>query len=304
MRWKAILTGWILCFLLPPALYAQHADITVRSGFLSDSIKIGESAGYYLAAHYPSDQTILFPDSTHLFTPFEYRRKTYFPTQTTEGISADSAVYYLTTFEIDRVQYLHLPVYVLQGRDCTVVQSAIDSLLITQLVAHVPDSVSVEQLPLRMNTAWQYVAYDLNFWMIVIIVVVVIILAVAVWLLFGKKIRKYFQVRRLRKKHATFLETYDPLVAQLRQTFTPPATEYALSIWKRYMEQLEARPYTKLTTPETLRLVKAPTLAEELRRIDQAIYGHNTTVADSLENLRNFANAQFERKLKEVQHAK
>jgi hypothetical protein len=88
----------------------------------------------------------------------------------------------------------------------------------------------------------------------------------------------------------------------LKTTFTTPTTESALAAWKRYMEQLESRPYTKLTTRETLRLIKEPALTEHLSRIDKAIYGHNTSVIESLENLKTFAEQQFKRKLKEVQH--
>lgn len=313
MRSEGIFAGWhrnragivlLLCVLIPQVLQAQDADVVVRGGFVSDSMKIGEQTAYYLSAHYPRNHTVLFPDSTHLFTPFEYSRKTYFPTNTTAGISADSTVYYLTTFEVDRVQYLRLPVYILQGRDCTMVQTARDSILITQLVSHVPDSVSVQQLPLKMNTSWQKVAFDLNTWLIAIIVVVVVVLAVVLWLLFGKRIRKYLQARRLQKNHAAFLHAYNALLGQLREAFSPPATESALAAWKKYMEQLESRPYTKLTTPETVRLIQEPSVTGDLSRIDKAIYGHSTTVVASLENLKTFADQQFKRKLKEVQHAK
>ena len=289
--------------LLPHIVPAQTVpEVDVRGGFLSDSLKIGEQTAYYLTARYPSSLTVLFPDSTHAFAPFEYVKKEYFLTRTTGGISVDSTLYYLTTFEVDRVQYLRLPVYVAHPGDCTIVETEADSVLITQLVAEVPDTVSVERLPLKMNTAYEQVQYDLNFWLIVIIVTVAFALAVAAWLVFGKRIQRYFRVRRLRRNHAQFLQQYNALVAQIENTFSTPATESALIAWKRYMEQLESRPYTKLTTRETLRLVREPALTEPLSSIDRAIYGHDTTVVDSLENLKKFADQQFNRKMKEVQH--
>jgi predicted transcriptional regulator len=70
------------------------------------------------------------------------------------------------------------------------------------------------------------------------------------------------------------------------------------------MEQLEAKPYTKLTTRETLNIVKEPVLTEHLSQVDRAIYGHNTAVVDSLKGLRTFADQQFARKIKEVKHGK
>ena len=191
-----------------------------------------------------------------------------------------------------------------QQSDCTVVQSRADSVLITQFVAQVPDTVSTEQLPLKMNTTYQNVHYALNFWMIVIVLGVLCVLALLTWLLFGKKIRRYLLARRLQKNHAYFIDRYNALLAQLKAAFSPPATESALVTWKKYMEQLDARPYTKLTTRETVSIIQEPALSEHLRRIDNAIYGHSTTVVESLENLKNFAHQQYQRKLREVQHGK
>ena len=271
---------------------------------LTDSIKIGEETAYYLSARYPSNLTVLFPDSTNAYAPFEYLRKVYFPTSTAKGISADSAVYYLTTFEVDRVQRLSLPLYVVHEQDCTVMQSLADSLLITQFVAQVPDTLSIDQLPLKMNAAYQKVFYNFNFWMMMIIIAVLVVLLVVAWLIFGKQIIRYFRARRLQKNHATFVNTYNAFLTDLKTTFSSPATESALYSWKRYMEQLEARPYTKLTTRETLNIIGQPALTDDLSRVDRAIYGHDTTVVQSLENLKNFAEQQFHRKLKEVKHGK
>ncbi|MGC1240916.1 MAG: hypothetical protein WA874_04970 [Chryseosolibacter sp.] len=291
----------LLHLILPTLLFAQE-DVKVSGGFLSDSLKIGEQTAYYLVARYPSTLTVLFPDSTHSFAPFEYQNKEYFMTQTTDGISADSAVYFLTTFEVDRKQYLSMPVYVVRTQDSTVFQTTADSVLITQLVTQVPDTVGVAQLPLKMNTAYQKVFYNFNFWMMMLILGALLITAVVVWILFGKKIKRYFRARRLQKNHLQFLDRYNALVGQLKTTFSTPATESALAAWKKYMEQLESRPYTKLTTRETLGLIREPALREPLSRIDRAIYGHDTTVVDSLENLKMFADQQFKRKMKEVQH--
>lgn len=280
----------------------QAQDVSVRGGFLSDSLKIGEQTAFYLSARYPTNLNILFPDSTHGFTPFEYEGKEYFPTETTEGISADSAVYYLTTFEIDRVQLLQLPVYIVNNSDCTAVYSDPDSVLITQFVAAVPDTVSADELPLKMNTAYQKVFRNFNVWMLIIILTLLLALVLVVWIVFGKRIQRYFAMKRLQRNHASFVSSYDVFLSQLKSAFSPPATESALFTWKKYMEQLESLPYTKLTTRETLRLVGEPALTDPLSRIDQAIYGHPATVVESLENLKTFADQQFQRKLKEVQN--
>lgn len=280
-----------------------HAqNIKVNGGFLSDSLAIGEQTAFYLSVHYPKNLTVLFPDSTHGFSPFEFQKKKYFPTHTEDSISVDSAVYYLTTFEVDRVQYLDLPVYVLQVQDCTAIESTQDSVLITQLVAEVPDSISIDKLPLKMNTAYQEVKFQFNYWIALIAAGVLIVIGIVVWLVFGKKIRIWFTTRKLRKRHLAFITDYNARLVELQKSFSAMITEATLSTWKKYMEQLEARPYTKLTTKETMNLIKDDTLTQNLRRVDAAIYGHNTTVIESLEALKHFADQRFSKKLEEVRH--
>src|SRR5687767_4457976 len=129
--WKNLAWKFFVMLAAGFPTFVAAQDMQVSGGFLSDSLKIGEQTAFYLSARYPSNMTILFPDSTHSFSPFEYQYKEYFLTETKDGVSRDSAVYFLTTFEVDRVQSLQLPVYVVQPSDCTVVQSRADSVLIT-----------------------------------------------------------------------------------------------------------------------------------------------------------------------------
>ncbi len=283
-------------------MLAQETDVHVRAGFLTDSIKIGEQTGFYLAAHYPEKLTILFPDSAYNFAPFEYQRKKYFATKTEGGVSTDSAVYFLTTFEVDRLQNLQLPVFVVQAKDCTVFQSPRDSLWITQLVAKVPDSLSAEKLPLKMNTAYQKVFFEFNFLVLVIVIFVLLIVALLIWVFFGKKISRYFMMKKLSKNHSRFVHSYNQVLQQVQATWSVISAESAVSIWKKYMEQLETAPYTKLTTRELLRLMKDEALANNLRTIDTAIYGHEKVMLPALEHLKSFADQRFTKKLEELKH--
>lgn len=297
LRW-----GFLFLILVCSSLSASAQDVKVNGAFLSDSLMIGEQTAFYLAVHYPSELNLLFPDSTFGFNPFEFQKRTYFPTKTENGVSIDSAVYYLTTFEVDRVQYLHLPVFVVQPQDCTVFDSFQDSVLITQLVAVVPDSLSIDKLPLKMNTAYQEVDFQFNYWIAIIATGVLILIAILTWIFFGKRIRAWMIARKLRKRHYQFIQVYNSNVIKLKSGFSPVTTESALSAWKKYMEQLEAQPYTKLTTRETLRVTKDEQLAKTLHTVDAAIYGHNTAVIESLEALRGYADQRFSKKLEEVKH--
>lgn len=291
-----------LSMLLPSTVFSQDTTVVVRSGFLSDSLKIGERVAFFLSAKYPSKETVLFPDSTFAFNTFEYDSKVFFPTETKDGISRDSAIYYLTTFEIDREQHLSLPVFVVHGRDCTAVTSRADTVLITQFVAEVPDSLPTPALPLKENTEYEPVSFDFNTVLLIGLLTVLLAAGLVAWALFGKKMTRYFVTKKLQKSHLRFLDQFNAYITRLKGGHSSVQTELALVTWKQYMEQLESKPYTKLTTKETQRLIKEPSLTQDLGRIDRAIYGHETAVVDSLENLKRFADQQFHQKLKEVQH--
>jgi hypothetical protein len=292
----------VLTFALTPLALAQ--EVEVHGGFLSDSVKIGEETAFYLSAKYPESETVLFPDSSAVYSPFEYQRKKYFPTHTTAGVSYDSALYYLTTFEIDRAQYLSLSVYLVNAQDCTAYSTDRDSLLLIQMVKNLPDTVSVQNLPLQANTDYHKVNFELNYIIGVMAAGLLVFISVIVWLVFGKRISSYLKAKRLQKKHSDFITRYNNIILQLQKVFSSSTTESAVFLWKSYMEQLEAQPYTKLTTRETVTLQKDEHLARNLHAIDMAIYGHGTAVVDSLEYLKQVADHSFTKKMEDVKHGK
>jgi hypothetical protein len=283
---------------------ALAQDVKVSGGFLSDSVKIGQETAFYLSARYPSNLNVIFPDSAFDFAPFEFERKNYFPTNTTHGISVDSTVYYLSTFEIESLQTLSLPVYILNERDCTTYASNVDSVKLVELVAQVPDSIPANKLPLIQNTQYIPVYLQFNYIIAIIAVAVLITLSVIVWIVFGKRILRHFKTRRLLKKHSEFMVSYTKAVDEIQKAFSAPSAENALSLWKKYLEHLELRPYTKLTSRELMAVLNDQPLIENLRNIDKAIYGHNTSVVDSLHHLKGVADQRFNQKLEEVKHGK
>jgi hypothetical protein len=281
---------------------ANAQDVHVRGGFFKDSLRVGDQTGYYLSAEYPRNINILFPDSTFSFAPFEYESKKYFPTKTTKGRSYDSVIYYLSTFEVERIQSLSLPAFQINPMDCTAFVTVPDTILLSELVKDLPDTVTLKNLPLKVNIAYEDVPYTFNYLVAGIIAGAVLLLAAVTWIVFGKRIRKHFRLKRMLKAHQKFLETFNLQLDAVKSAFSAVTTENALSQWKKYMEQLEARPYTKLTTKETLQLEKNELLGRNLHAIDGAIYGHDTAVIESLESIRNFADRRFVQKLEELKH--
>ncbi len=291
----------LLSCLLAGRLNAQ--EITVRSGFIPDSVVVGDEADYYLTATYPKKLTLLFPDSTFKFQPFEFEKKKYFTTQTSDSISYDSAVYTLSTFEVEKIQYLQLAVFVLHRQDCTTVAATRDSVVLKELVTiPLPDSLRAENLPLKINAAYEPVHWLLNYPLLLYILLGLAIVCIVVWILFGKRIRKHFLIKRLRKEHERFIEGFKQKMEAVKNTFSPQQAEQALSFWKKYMETLDHKPYTKLTTKETATLLSNPQLGNHLRMLDAAVYGNQSVVLEPLENLRAHAVNSFQQKLDQVLH--
>ncbi|MEQ9412238.1 MAG: hypothetical protein RIF39_00335 [Cyclobacteriaceae bacterium] len=294
-----------LCFfvLTLTSFCAQAQEVEVRGQFRTDSIKIGQPFPYSLSATYPKSNTVLFPDSTFSFEPFEIDHKKYFATKTTGETSYDSVVYFLTSFEIDTIQRISLPVFVVNRADCTAVYAQPDSVFLQQMVAEVPDSVSVEQLPLKINTAYQTVSWLLNYPLLLIIGGVLIVLIIIIWIVFGKRIKQYFILKKLNKGYSQFKQDFESAIRELENGYSTQRAETTLSMWKQYMEQLLSKPYTKYTTKEIFLMVKNEKLAGALKQIDRTIYsGGRTLESAPLYDLKEYTEQKFHDKVQEVKN--
>lgn len=275
----------------------------MRGQFQVDSIKIGIPFPYSLLAIHPSNISVVFPDSTFAFNPFEIDHKVYYPTETKNGISKDSVVYHLLSFEIDSVQKLSLPVFILHANDCTAVMANADSVFLEHQVKQMPDSVAAKDLPLKTNTAYQKVIWLLNYPLLLIIVGVLIVSLIVTWIIFGKRIRQYFILRKLNKYHNQFMHDYEVAVNELQSHYSITQAEATLALWKKYMEHLLATPFTKYTTKEIFQRVKDETLAGALRKIDWDIYGDGQGIEkDPLIQLQQFTDRKFNEKVQEVKN--
>ena len=125
-----------------------------------------------------------------------------------DGASYDSAVYFVSTFEIDSIQVLRLPVFLVTATDSTAVYARPDSLRLRYRVTIPLDSVAVEKLPLKANTAYQRVKWLFNYPVLMMVAVVLAIVSIIAWLVFGKQIRRFFALRRLRKAYENFQQRY------------------------------------------------------------------------------------------------
>ena len=278
----------------------QAQQISPFGIFKSDSVKIGNELHYSLSVKYPLDWHIIFPDSTYDFSPFEYYDKQYFPTRVDSLYAYDSAVYTLSTFEIDLVQRLQLPIYLLNGKDSTEIFSQQDSVFLQEMITVMPDS-----LTLRENVNFKAVTYEFNYPYFMIGLLVLLILSIGTFLIFGKGIQSKIKQYRLRKSYEKFSLAFDRGVNKIRQNENnTEIIENILVVWKQYMEQLENRPFTKYTSKEIVSLGFESDLKSVLHTIDRALYGSigDEQMHKNFEMLEDFTLERYQHKLKEVQN--
>ncbi len=274
---------------------AQEAE--VFGAFDRDTVKIGEETFFTLSARYPKQLNVIFPDSSYNYGSFEFISKKYFPTRTDSTISFDSVIYSLATFEIDTVQYLQLPVFVITENDSFAVFSNLDSVILQQVIIKMP-----EKPELKANTELIEIKKQINYPYIFIALGVLIILILAIIIFFGKSITRWWKLYRMNRAHKKFIERFHELMKQISGSGPEEAAEHTLAEWKRYMERLEREPYSKLTTREILAIHPESELKEHLHNIDVSIYGgkKGTDLMKSFGFLMHFAVRIFNEKVEEI----
>ncbi len=281
-------------------LFSFGQEIVSKGVFLQDSVKIGEEVAYALTVSYPADWQVILPDSTHNFFPFEYASRQYFPTRTDSTLAYDSVIYRVSTFEIDPVQSLAVPVYILERGDSITIDTPADSIILTQLVTVVPDS-----LELRSNVSYLPVDYDFNYTYWGIGAAVLLVIIIGVLLIFGKNIKSKIRLCRLKKEYEKFSRDFESGINKVRQSETNAGViEDILVVWKKYMEKLEDKPFTKYTSKEISLAGYGTELKDVLQNIDRAIYSRpdDEQMHRNFESLEDFTQERYLKKVKEVQH--
>lgn len=280
-------------FLLLGGGRSLGQQVRVEGRFLDAEARIGEEIRYSLMSSYPRGFNILYPDSTHNFGSFQYLRRYYHPTRSSAVSSFDSVVYYLSTFELDSLQFLALPVYLAREQDCTAVVPARDTLRLRVTVTDLP-----AQPEFKTDTAFRKLRLQFNYPYLMAGLLALLLVALTVLLLFGRRILRWIRVYRLRKAHVRFAQRYYTLMQTL-EAEPGKAAESLLNLWKRYLERLEGRPFTKLTTREIAPLVRDAAVLEQLRLIDRVIYGNfrEDQLFRRFDELLKFAGHRFQLKV-------
>lgn len=295
---------WLVtCMLLLLGITAQAQQVPPVGEFLVDSMKIGEPVPYSISFTYESQYDAVFPDSLFNFQPFEIDHKDYFPTRTAAGLSYDSAVYYLSYFEIDSVQVYALPVLLVENGDSTRYSAAADTIYLKQLVTEVPDSVAIEALALRENTNPAIMDLAVNYPYIFIGTGIFILLVGIGLAVFGKKLMTYIKMVRLKRKHQRFMQSFDE-IASTTSLAAIEKSEKLIILWKKYLQHLEKYPYTTLTTQEVVARIPKDKLTTALAAVDATMYSprHPDISHSDLAVLKEFASERFRRELIKVKN--
>ena len=293
---------YIVLFLNPlSALFGQEKVQKIHGFFDKDSIKIGESIKYTLFFRHAPDMEFVFPDSAFNFRPFEYVDKKFFPTQTNDSISTDSVVYSLTTFEIDKLQKLRIPILVYHrgNEKIDTLYPLFDSVYLVEMV----DSTALDPRNIQSDISWAQVKKKFNYPYLIVTILVISIISLLIWLVFGKSVRKIYLLRKLRKYNAKFILTFDRL---LYGNINREVVEELLQKWKKHTGNLTGLPITSYTTREISYSLSNIELKKALQAIDQTIYAdihiESAQLQSKLIVLKEHALEVFKQKIKDIQN--
>ena len=242
---------------------------------------------------------VLFPGEGFNYEPYEFIEMKYFPSGYDSAFVIDSAVYTLTSFEIDPIQMLSLPVFLISSGDSIPISSTIDSLVFVEVVPEATDTTSLitdlshTEVPLEFN--YPYLLIGLGVFIAVIILLIII---------FGKSIVNIFRIRRVKSGYRKFSEHFDELVYQVNKTREKDHLEAAIAYWKKYLEKLEKKPYTKLTTREMVAINGDARLIDDLKEIDRNLYGRiqSGDVINRLNSIKSLAQEYQEKKIASIKN--
>ncbi len=274
-------------------------EVKPKGVFLVDSAKIGEQIPYSLSIRYPKQMEFLFPDSNYNFFPFEFISKDFFITRTDSLRSVDSAIFYLSTFEIEPIQKLFLPVFMISQGDSIVLYPPVDSIHLKALINQLPDSLNI-----KANSEYSEVFFDFNYPYLLIGVGGFMLLVVVGFLIFGKSIKRQYLLFRLKRNHRRFTQKFYLLIADLKSREGSLNAEKMLVTWKKYMEKLENIPYTKLTTKEIVSYPDNNSIIDYLKDVDKSIYGSIKIekLYESFENLEYFTEERYNTRLNQLKY--
>lgn len=290
------ISQFLFLFLFPVFAFSQQVE--VNAYFMQDSAKLGERVGYVLKVKHPEATQVIFPDSTFDYSPLVLLEKQTFISSTSEGITQDSAIYYLSNFSLEPSIYLTLPVYELIRYDSVTYFPNEAELKLKLTLDSIP-----EQPIFQENNVYQPLEKSLNWIIITILIGGILVLLGVLYLLFAKRINKIWRERSEKRRWKQFEKKWKIKTAQLEAYPAIEIADEVIGLWKGYMESITGLPIKEWTSSEISEKLEDKKVFESLRSIDMIIYAGKSSENDqSRDYLLQVAKEKHLENLNQIKH--
>jgi hypothetical protein len=289
---------FLFILFLVASIQVSAQKVQVSGYFTKDSARLGERVGYVLKASYPQAAQLIFPDSAFDFSPFVFLEKKTFVSATTEGITQDSAVYFLSNFSLEPSSYLALPVYELNRYD-SITHYTTDAELKLKLNL---DSIP-EQLQFKENNVYQPLDKPFNWFVFSSIIGGILLVVGILFFVFAERIKRLFRKNRERLRWIQFERKWKKLSDLLQQQPNQSTADEVVGLWKGYLEHLRAQPIQEWTSSEIAAALDDKEVFKALRTIDMIIYaGAEGDTSAATSYLLEVAKANYRTTLNQITH--
>jgi len=290
----AKLVSIIACILITFALPSFGQEVKVDGYFMQDSAKLGERVAYVLKATYPREKNIVFADTTFDFGPFVLLEKKSFISSTTDGITLDSAIYFVSNFSLDPVSSLAVPVYEVFKYDSLKYYPEEASINLQLTIAEIP------QEPIFLpNNVYQPISGDFNYPLLIGVLVGIAILAGIVIFFFGKQLGHQWQLWLEKRKYKRFEKRWEEAQTAFASNPSTENADQLLGLWKAYMEHLNQKPFSDWTTTEIADFLENKDIIKDFRAIELIIYAgkQGEDLPRACQNLMSICTNSFQQKI-------
>ncbi len=280
------------------SIAAKGQEVAVSGYFMQDSAKLGERVGYVLKASYPASKQLIFPDSVYNFGELVLLEKQTFISETSEGVTLDSAIYFLSNFSLEPSIFLSLPVYEL---------ARYDSVTYFPLEAELKLKLTLDSIPEKLvfleNNIYQPLNKPLNWIVTSVLIGGILLLLGVLYLLFNKQIAAYFSQLSEKRRWKKFEKKWNLQTAELAKNPSIELADEVIGLWKGYLESITKQPIKEWTSSEIGEKLEDPKIFVSLRTIDMIIYaGVSSQSEEASAYLFDVAKEKFDKKISKTNH--
>ncbi len=247
---KSLQTGiffLLLTFASLLSVQAQVGEVTARLEFLADTFSLGRPVPLRLEVTHPADVMVFTPRGKKDFFPFELIEMEPEPTRTSNGVSTDAVVYYLSTFHLGQNQSINLTISYRKATE-EVMQTIDVRSDSVQLIERIP-RVS-ELLTYRSHETLPPLVDPPNFVLIFFVILALALLAGITSLWLRGPIARYLRIRKVKNEWNKITRR----IQQLLDLQTDQANLVSLlnRVWKGYLDPRGKYALLSMTTTELI----------------------------------------------------